>query len=335
MSNEEETLRSTRERAALLLTKNQKCIINTDIDGILCGLVLQNALDWKVIGFYNSKETLFIDNNELGSLNDAIYIDVFIAPNQLRCIDQHIVSLDETHTRLLSQNINKLNPNLQRIRYASDDAKDDNSYKWKYPFGTVHFVIASLESIGIKVELNLDGIFDNAIPTLDLILRADDAARTTTKRYKQNAKRWWSWLELLGGTITKRISDYVQGQNSEEAERAYDNLESIFKRKFECHTADGGFGKALKKRGGRILPLTHDYLRAVAAAVESPSLEIRPEFSMLSGKFLTCPSYHREKMIEILGEPTLFSYAVTCLYGRASTRGFSYTLWLPDGIPRP
>ena len=38
------------EKAASILRPNRECVLNTDLDGLLTGIILQNTLNWKVVG---------------------------------------------------------------------------------------------------------------------------------------------------------------------------------------------------------------------------------------------------------------------------------------------
>ena len=39
------------ESIANIFTPNKKCIFNADIDGIIAGTLLQNFLNWEVVGY--------------------------------------------------------------------------------------------------------------------------------------------------------------------------------------------------------------------------------------------------------------------------------------------
>ena len=58
--------------------KNKNIVINTDIDGILAGLILVKSLGCKIVGFTNSKEYVWLteDHNDLYG---NVYVDMFIA----------------------------------------------------------------------------------------------------------------------------------------------------------------------------------------------------------------------------------------------------------------
>ena len=178
------------EKAASILRPNRECVLNTDLDGLLTGIILQNTLNWKVVGWYDSKKTLAISDQCRGSPSDLVFLDVFVVADNLECIDQHIVAQDEDHGKKLVQNPRKLNPNLENLRYASREGKDPRSYAWKYPFGTVHYIISLLEALGHNIEIDLNRPTQGPADAGDLILRADDAARTTSHKYAENASKW-------------------------------------------------------------------------------------------------------------------------------------------------
>ena len=81
------------------LKTNPKIVVNTDIDGIFSALMLHHYLNCEIAGFCNSVETVWIDQNRIDSIFDAVYIDMFVPRNKVICIDQHIVAVDEEHCR--------------------------------------------------------------------------------------------------------------------------------------------------------------------------------------------------------------------------------------------
>ena len=73
------SIANTIEKSKILLTNNQKCIVNTDIDGILTGLLLQHHLDWEVVGFCDSKDTIWITPGLIKNLENIIFLDMYVA----------------------------------------------------------------------------------------------------------------------------------------------------------------------------------------------------------------------------------------------------------------
>jgi len=323
----------TVKRSKELLIEGQKCVINTDLDGILSALILQELLGWKIVGFCDSKDSIWLIPNEIQNIENLIFLDIFVANPQLKCIDQHIVAKDAGHSALLAKNPNKQNPNLQRIRYASSNAKDRSAYAWKYPFGTVHYIIACLEALGHKISINKDNSIINGVNTFDLILRADDAARSTARNYRENALDWWKWLKELGGSGTEEIADYCSEINFPYAQECYDSLTNVFRREYGCHTNDGNFSKRLKQNNCIIDENINKYIKDVAESLNIPRLNLNNQYTVYNGEFLLEATYNTEAVNSILERNDLFSYAYTYCMGRLAAKGFSYTLCPPSGIP--
>ncbi len=323
----------TIDRSKILLQENKRCIINTDIDGILSAIVLQNTLNWKIVGFCDSKDTVWIKPGLIEKIEDVIFLDIYVAHPSLKCIDQHIVAKDSNHGLHLAKNPNKQNPNLERLRYASPNASDKSAYAWKYPFGTVHYIIACLEALGHNISVNRDDSIINGVNTFDLILRADDAARSTARNYRENALDWWKWLKELGGSQTEEIADYCSEIDFPYAQECYDSLTNVFRREYGCHTNDGNFSKRLKQNNCIIDENINRYIKDVAESLNIPRLNLNNQYTVYNGEFLLEATYNTEAVNSILERNDLFSYAYTYCMGRLAAKGFSYTLCPPNGVP--
>ncbi len=86
------------------------------------------------------------------------------------------------------------------------DKYGNNQYTAKYPFGTVHFILAILENYKIIDEsfnFDFNKKFEN-FDLVDLILRADRVIRNTYS-YTQNCIDWSNWIIEIGGTNTKNL----------------------------------------------------------------------------------------------------------------------------------
>ena len=326
------SINNTIERSKILLQENQKCIINTDLDGVLTGLVLQNYLNWEIVGFCDSKDTIWLEKTQTNNISELIFLDIFVANPNLKCIDQHIIAKDLDHANKLSRNSFKQNPNLQRIRYASKNIKDRSAYAWKYPFGTVHYIIACLEALGYKISINKNDSIINGVNTLDLILRADDAARSTSDKYRKNALDWWQWLKELGGSQTEALAIYCSEIDISYAQECYYVLAKVFK-DYGCHTSDGNFFKRLKQNNGSIDKDINRFIKDVAESLNFPSLNLNTQYVTSSGEYLLEDTHNTDAVNNILTRNDLFSYAYTYCMGRLASRGFSYTLMKPNGIP--
>ena len=188
-----------------LFQQNPNIIINTDIDGILRGTILVKYLGCKIVGFTNSKDTVWPADG-YDDLYKHVYIDMFVADPKALCLDQHIVAVNEEHQKEIIRSATKFSPQIDGNRIFTDWG-----FKYKYPFGTVQYLIAILESEGIKIELPpLDNPVPNSFITIgDLIHRADDAMKSTLYAYRENAVKWWGWLKEQSGDA-KVINNLIE-----------------------------------------------------------------------------------------------------------------------------
>ena len=192
--------------------KKRDIVINSDIDGFLSGMILQKYYDCRVVGFSNSKESIWI-SPEIGSIYEPVYIDIFVNNANTFCIDQHIVAYDNSHLDRIIAYGTKLNPNLDVLKKTYK-----NDYYHKYPFGTVHYLMALMKLDGIEVGLNelekeyvVRGIDcrEYRICPGQLILRADDALYSSLGKYADNASDWWHELKKFNSTTIDSLYDYV------------------------------------------------------------------------------------------------------------------------------
>ena len=318
----------------LNLITERDIVINTDLDGILCGIILQNYFSCKIIGFCDSKENIWLKGpacvKSLSDLNcqPLTFVDIFITKEDVVSIDQHIVAIDKQHCEEIYSNENKINPNLNRMRTAqcmrsSCHKDEDFSYFCKYPFGTVHYLIALAEKGGIQMDINnndLNGLFSD-LSLFDLILRADDAAFSTSGKYRDNCLSWWGWLENIGLDITKNISSHCTQLQHSKARYVKDKLRNIFQHDLGCKTADGGFSNMLPTNGERLNSQMLSYLNIIAEQInmEPIAMKLEDSFSLYRGKWLV-EYWNNESIKNILSNPSLFSYAfINC-------KQISYTL---------
>lgn len=142
-------------------TKGQKCIISPDSDGMLCGLLMSSQLNWKVKGFYDGK-ILLIDKNT--NPDECIFLDIEIFRKNIRSIGHHMVNY---RCDQLPSNWKNFENSIQANNLRDFDFK--HNFKEKYPFGTIHLLLAILGSTlsipinekGLGYLLYTDGTFKN------------------------------------------------------------------------------------------------------------------------------------------------------------------------------
>ncbi len=312
--------------------KNQKCIINTDLDGIFSGLILHNFLNWEIVGFCDSAESIWIDKNRCNNLSDCIFIDMFVFPEEIKCIDQHIISVDEEHNNLLTQSKNKLNPNLINKR----NFLPNQSYYKKYPFGTVHFIIAWLEKNGILVEMDLFNNVSIGISLIDLLLRADDTLNTSTySNYTDNAKEWWQWLENFSneGNMILTLRNYIENIKNEKTKSKIviqkELIADLLKSKpFYCDSPDGGY-KGAKSLGSKFLkPNVKDYINFIAEKAGINCFNLNFSFSQIKG--IAKRVELTDKQLQQIKEGELYKDLFSYAFVRSSVKSDSFSFTLMD-----
>ena len=223
------------------LLKGKGIVVNLDLDGILSGLLLHHYLDCEVVGFSNSKDTVYMKKG-IG-IYEPVYIDMYVSDPNVVCLDQHIVSFNEIHNEHIRGFKTKLNPNVERGRNWQDN------YFSKYPFGTVHYLIALLESEGVEVDLDLQRNNGNLFLE-DVLFRSDDTLNTTLNKYKENAQDWWKWLversnhSYMTSYMYKRIYEipyYEISEKTFECAKMFSH--------FGCEKKDGGYVYILDDKG--------------------------------------------------------------------------------------
>ena len=222
-------------------------VINTDIDGFLCGMILQKYYGCRIVGFSNSKESIWLIP-EMDSIYKPVYIDIFVNNPGVFCIDQHIVAYDDAYLKTILSWGTKMNPNLDILKktYIGD-------YYHKFPFGTVHYLIALMKQDGIDVVFN-DLTTTYAVQGCDwreynicpgqIILRADDALYSSLGPYKANAANWWKQLKSFHSKTIDLLYKYLSETCKEEKNTIYKReIGDFFVNGLGCDGRDGAFNR--------------------------------------------------------------------------------------------
>ena len=286
-------------------SKNRKCIINTDLDGLLSGMILQYFLDWKIVGYSSCcgkpDDELWLENpNE--TIKECVFVDLPVCRHDYSVIDQHFVSYDMSFVDSYMSDNNKLNPNVLRKRvYKTGHGRCE--YTSKYPFGTVHFIIALLEWLGIigntfTIDLYKKvGSFDVA----DLLLRADRVIGNTNQ-YTTNCYDWIEWIKRFGKKNTHSLFDIAKNSHKERAatEKAVeDKLISI-----GCGGIDGDCSNLFREKQFTKINLYFSFLSNSIGLPVLPSIHQIFEYGNLVG--------NKEPVTNsmlLLNNSDLFSYA--------------------------
>lgn len=333
-----------------LFEKNKNIVINTDIDGILSGIILVKSLGCKIVGFTYSKEYVWLAD-EHNDLYSNVYVDMFVTDNRAICIDQHIVAVSNEHQEKIKATGTKYSPQIDGNRIFTND-----SYPIKYPFGATHYIIAQLESEGIKVELPdlMTPVPNSKINLADLILRADDAMASTVYAYRDNALNWWDYLKkkspesvIINGLMTyleemreEILDDMIKSEtrnnkkNRDEAcKKVIDKIKidtkEYFHNEFGSKCGDGGFRKITNDQGN-LLPNIKKYIKAVATTLGLADIDIPEHYIIHKG------IYHRSSWLpyfekDLVKDYTfyghkIFSYAFIYTPDETGKINFSFTL---------
>ncbi len=320
-----------------IFERNKYIVINTDIDGILCGLILQKYYHCEIVGFCDSKNKVWlIDGFEK---SDPVYIDMYVTNPAVVSIDQHVVAIDHDHLNTINRYGTKINPNLllaERVLNITDE------YKKKYPFGTVHYLMMLMYKEGIDVDIDdltvARRVNGEDITPADIILRADDALFNTFI-YDINANEWW--IRLLDNNclpirrlITYRTSKYPNGNIAAAVD--YENMMGRFFSGFTCcrvRPRDGGIIRSKASRNvtidsdggfdevtdddGKLKDDVAEYIRAIGKIMGIELAPLPMHYRRYEGNFI------RKKLTSADHVEDTFSYAFVA--GLGSYSNYSYT----------
>jgi len=244
------------------LSSNSRIIINSDIDGIISGLLLHNFCNCTIVGFTNSSDKVWLDLTKCSSIYDGVYIDMYVPYENTITIDQHIIAFDENHLNKIKSNKNKINPNIDNKRFLTPST----SYYKKYPFGTCHYIIALLgrEAIDISsfdINKRKDNLFFK-----DLLLRADDAMNTSISKafYKENAKEWWEWLLKYSNNsaIIDSLISYLYSLDTNKVNLIKSETTKVLIENLKCDRPDGGILQISENNS--LLDSTKSYIKYIS-----------------------------------------------------------------------
>jgi len=307
------------------LKLNNKIIINSDIDGIISGLLLSNFCNCEVVGFSNSSDRIWLDTSKCNSIFDGIYIDMYVPNESTITIDQHIIAINKEHLELIKGNSNKINPNIYNQRFLIPT----NSYIKKYPFGTCHFIISMLSKQGVNFSSISFKNRKSDLMFIDFLLRADDAMNTSLNSYKINAKEWWNWLYEFSckSEIIKNITSYLYSITIEDAYNIKKQITNKLLNQFKCDRYDGGITQIINENG-TLKNNVIEYIRFISDLGNLKCFDLNfplKEFKGTSIRTQLSESQKKELIFNnTVNGKKIFSYAFVKTVNKADY--FSYTL---------
>ncbi|HOK61287.1 MAG: hypothetical protein WBJ36_02000 [Tenuifilum sp.] len=307
------------------LKQNNKIIINSDIDGVISGLLLTNFCNCEVVGFSNSADRVWLDTSKCNSIYDGVYIDMYVPNKSTITIDQHIVAINNEHLEKIKINNNKINPNIYNPRFLSPT----NSYIKKYPFGTCHFIISMLCKNGINLSSICLNNSSDELMFIDYLLRADDAMNTSISRYKINAQEWWNWLlEYSNKSETiKSLTSYLYSIDIEHATKIKTKITERLINQFKCERPDGGFIQIMNENG-RLKQNLIDYILFISDLSNLKCFDLNISFKEFRGVHIRT-KLSKDQQDELMNHNSVngekvFSYAFVRSIDKAEN--FSYTV---------
>lgn len=213
---------------------------------------MQKYCGAKIVGFSNSKKEIWV-TPDVKSIYDPVYIDLYVAKPNVVCIEQHIIAHNDRHLHAIKRLGTKINPDNERGRSFVGDGEGD--YFHKYPFGTVHYLIALLAREGINVVLpSLENTvtvpYSNMQTSLgQVLLRADDALYSSLDAYAANAGDWWNYLYRTSNSpAIRQIIQYIDSLDRRMAKTYKTNIGLFFK-SLGCDGLDGAFDNVMNPDG--------------------------------------------------------------------------------------
>ena len=230
-------LMNDKEKLIKFCKESSSIVVNTDLDGIFSAALIRSVNpNLEISGLTDSHTKLFYTNeklkNDLEYKKNALFLDLYVTNESIRCIDQHIVSFDEP-----IEMDNKINPN---VTYKIGC----NKYFSKYPFSTSLYILFLLKKNNIIIYINFDEkIFDD-VTLCDLLLRCDSSLKNNIT-YKPNVKKWFNILNS-SDDIKEIYERYIIYDDKEIIEKT-NKIDLFLKKSFGCFES-GGFELSLKNK---------------------------------------------------------------------------------------
>lgn len=158
--------------------RNQDCIVSPDADGLICGLFMSHHCGWRIRGFYDGK-VLVCDEHVRAA--DCVFLDMEINRKGVRSVGQHMLLFNKNH---VPANWSNFDDCFSINNHRGYDANQE--FSLKYPFGTIHFLLAALQKI-VSVTLP-----ETAVAPLLFI----DGTYHNLFRYTENSLDWLRYLRI-------------------------------------------------------------------------------------------------------------------------------------------
>ena len=290
-----------------IFVKNKKCIVNADLDGLLSGMILQHFLGWEIVGYSSCcglpNDEIWMKDDNI-NLKECVFVDLPVCLKDIFVIDQHFISFDNESIKEYNEENNKINPNVMRNKVFKDKL-GNSQYTSKYPFGTVHFIIAILENLNIiDKDFSFNKKIDN-FDVADLILRADRVIGNTYS-YTRNCLDWANWIISIGGKNTKILFEIVKNEFEIRT-----RTELYVEKKLQslgCKENDGDCSNMFRNKDYVGINKYFDYLADSFELEKLPCFEVK-NYNRLNGKRYIVNNYKLYNLKQETLKNNMFSFA--------------------------
>jgi site-specific DNA-methyltransferase (adenine-specific) len=182
-----------KKQAGWLRHKKQLMVISPDLDGVLSALLLQHLWKWELVGFYDASTLWLLKEYSNLDATKPTFVDHDICRKHLPSIGHHMLKWgqDTPIPECEGPDAQSFNPNLIRGFTLKEFGR-------KYPFGTVHLLLACYSAWGDLKDYRPSRDF------IPLLLQVDSSLQSAFT-YEKNALDWMEWL---GGSDDARSPIY-------------------------------------------------------------------------------------------------------------------------------
>ncbi len=170
-----------------IVSKEESCVISPDCDGLLGALFMSQHLNWKVKGLYDGKVLLIEKNTDPSSV---VYLDVEMYRKNIRSVGQHMLLPNKNE---IPENWDNFKNCISANNLRGFDAKND--FQNKYPFGTIHLLIAI---VGSAMQLEKS-------PSIVAPLLYADGTFKNIFGYPENSLSWFHFLQATRNDILNDV----------------------------------------------------------------------------------------------------------------------------------
>jgi len=157
-------------RSGIRQAKSRVVIASPDVDGLLCAQALTSNENFRLGGLYTTSWLILFDDTSVEDAMDGLWVDHDVFHPRIINFGQHLINITPHDTREF-QSEHSFNPNElygQTLKASFTGIKGKKQDK--YPFGTIHYLLAATAGISVRDDHGLyyclahaDGTWANMI----------------------------------------------------------------------------------------------------------------------------------------------------------------------------